>query len=418
MRRAAVVIMAFALPLACGTSKPSGTGTGAAGTGAAGATIDAGGDTGVVATSPFTDGTRLVARWYAFAGTTPLFAGITDLQEKTPCRFARASDGQLRCLPETLAPPADPPERWAAGTEQVGDDPTTRVRSHWITSADGGRFPNRFTGELYDAKAARACAPAARPGSEGLLTVCMPPSAWATGYDFADDRCKEPLAIKLTEAEMPALIVLADGTFHEVGAPFMGQLYSNQAPGGCGPSLPSAPFYVRAGALLPSDAVPAIEIAPRGTGRLALRMLEAEGVALGSVSFSDAFSPSTARPGPYVDSTLGLDCQPVWTADGEPRCLPSAATYVSGPSLQNFADPGCTQPVSNSRGLLVVLGPRDASGRSPALEVRRLDADVAPEAYRLYEDGICRSYPKGAGRRILDAVPLSTYALLEASLPP
>jgi hypothetical protein len=202
-----------------------------------------------------------------------------------------------------------------------------------------------------------------------------------------------------------------------VGEPFSGQVYSNAAPGGCAPGAGSGPFFVRVGAPLPADAVPLVDVVARGTGRLALRMLESESKRLAAVHFSDAYAPYGDATGPYRDSALGLSCQPVWTTDGEYRCLPGDAHYAAAAWINAFADPACTQRVINTSKLTaVILGARDASGRTPAIEVRRLDTSYTPTAYTL-TGSTCSENRRLTGRRLLDGVPLSTYARLDASSP-
>jgi hypothetical protein len=385
-----LVVVALVVALAasaCGNSPPQGPAAGPA----------------------FTDGTRLVARSYSFPGTEPLFIGVFDRQEMTPCSFRTARDGKLRCLPVYLDPALDDaPEQWVEGTEQPGDESTPRLRSHHVVSADGGRFPNRVSGELYDAQSSWGCSPVPRGKDQAQGVRCLPRYVSAPDFFFADASCSESLAMALG-AQSPMVAVLPNGALHAVGPAFTTSPFVKN--GTECTSTAAVEGLLRVGAPLPEDVVTGVEIAARGTGRLALRTLEKDGLALGTTSFVVGDVPTHVPTGPYVDHTLGIDCQPFGVLNGnEIRCLPSDAEYLPLGSIQNFADPGCTQPVVNTTRLTAVL-----TFRGFASEIRRL-GDYSQTAYTSSVDG-CRENARGTGRVVLDEVPATTFAKLDVQPP-
>lgn len=357
----------------------------------------------------FADGTRLLARSYSYPGTAPLFVGVYDQQAMSPCSFRIARDGKLRCMPGYVDPALDDaPEQWVEGTEQAGDEPTPRLRSHYVVSTDGGRFPNRVSGDLYDAQASWGCNPVPRGMDQPQGVRCLPRYVTAPEFFFADAACSESLAM-VFGGEKPVLAVLPDGALHAVGPAFTEPPFMKVGTG-CTATAPLEGL-LRVGAPLPEDAVAGVEIAARGTGRLALRTLESDGHALGVFRFSDDGTPKRVTTGPYVDHSLGVDCQPFGVLSGnEVRCLPTEAEHVLLGESQNFEDPACTKPVVNTTKSMAVL-----IFRGFATEVRRL-GDHSKTAYTMMADG-CREFIKGAGRVILDEVPMTTFAKLDVQPP-
>jgi hypothetical protein len=384
---------------ACGSTKPDGT-------------------AGTPAPLPaVVDGTRLVARMYSFPGTAPLFAGIHDLQKNEACAFARAGDGQIRCLPaDAKKATTAVPEEWVVGTEQADEQATGRLRSHWIVSADGGRFPNRLTGELYDTQAhrPRPCRPTTRPAGQPAETRCLSQHVLASGVDFADAACTMPLAENFAQAPSPAFVLMVkDGALHEVGPTWTGQAFSSLLPGGCGANGGVSSAFLSVGPPLAAGVVPNVDVVPRGAGRLALHTLESEGHALAAARFTDAGDQWYDLPaGPYLDNTLGIACKPVWTTAGEARCLPVDAEYT-GDQFLAYADPDCTKPVLNTSRSLAVVQTYDQSFNVLATEVRRLDPEFTDTAYEI-RAGLCFENRRLVGHRLREAVSLSTYARLDA----
>jgi hypothetical protein len=357
------------------------------------------------------DGTRLIARSYSFPGTEPLFVNVYDKEEKTACSFRTARDGKLRCMPEYVDPALDTtPEHWVEGTEQPGDEQTPRLRSNHVASADGGLFPNRVSGELYDAEGAWACNPVPRSKDQPFDARCLPHYAGGTGFFFADASCSEALAATYVVGDPPLMIVLPDGALHAAGGVFTASPFAKVG-ADCTALEQPVDGLVRVGAALPEDAVTPVEIAARGTGRLALRRLETGGHALGTVSFSERSVPGTGVKGPYRDNTLGIDCYPhgVLAGAGEVRCVPSDAEIIPTGSLMNYEDPACTRPVVNTTLLTVVM-----TFRGYVDKVHRL-GDYSKTAYT-WVGGSCTEYRKGTGRVLLEEVPITTYAKLEPTM--
>jgi hypothetical protein len=359
----------------------------------------------------YTDGTRLVARAYSFPGAEPLFVGVYDKEEKMACTFRTAGDGKLRCMPTYVDPALDAtPEHWVEGTEQPGDESTPRLRSHHVTSADGGRFPNRVSGELYDAQASWGCSPVVRDKDKPAEARCLPRYAGGTGFYFANPSCTEALAISYGPA--PSVTVMADGAVHAAGPAFTTAPFVKV---GTECTLLEQPMdgLIRVGAPLREDAVTNVEIAARGTGRLSVRKLETGGQPLATLLFSEESAPRTGLTAPYHDNTLGIDCYPhgILSDDGTGvRCLPADSEIIPEGSLPNaYSDPACTKMVINTTRKSLV-----ATFRAYVTRVLRL-GDYSETAYENTGDG-CRENRRLTGRVVLDEVPMTTYAELEPTM--
>lgn len=360
----------------------------------------------------FTDGTRLVARAYSFPGAEPLFVGVYDQEEKVACTFRTAHDGKLRCMPTYVDPALDStPEHWVEGFEQPGDESTPRLRSHHVASADGGSFPNRVSGELYDSQASWGCSPVARSKDQPSDARCLPRYAGGTGFYFANPGCTEALAISFGPA--PSVTVTADGAVHAAGAAFTTPPFVKV---GTECTLLEQPMdgLVRVGAPLQEDAVTDVEIATRGTGRLSVRSLETGGQPLATLLFSEESPPRTGLTAPYHDNTLGIDCYPHGILSDEGgsgvRCLPADSEIIPEGGLANaYADPACTKMVINTTRQTLV-----ATFRAYVTRVVRL-GEYSETAYEKTGDG-CRENRRLTGRVVLDEVPMTTYAALEPAM--
>src|SRR5207244_8438678 len=141
-----------------------------------------------------------------------------------------------------------------------------------------------------------------------------------------------------------------------LGELYQGPVYISLAMGGACNEFPSPanPFY-RIGTPLAVGAVAPIQLVPRGSGRLALQMIESEARSVAPLRHRDLSRPSSNVSGPYFDRQLGLLCQPAWMINGEARCAPVDALYQPATWLTAFADPACTQPVVAEKRPLAVL---------------------------------------------------------------
>jgi hypothetical protein len=358
----------------------------------------------------FTDGSRLVAQQFSFPGTAPLFAGIYDRQESVACQFRPASDGSLRCLPDAAA--GETPERWVSGVAMPGPATGLRLQRYEINSADGGRFPNWWNGELYDADAGEPCVASVRDEQvDGTgVGVCMPRSA-STGNFFADAACTEALAITPDTSPLPLLAVALDNQLYAIGEQWTGPMFLGLG-GSCTEFVPSGTRAFRTGASLPADTVPSLQIAPRGDGRLAVQIIEAQGVGLTTVRYQHLpFTPS-ATTGPYWDRDLGIACWPMPTVDHETLCAPADATVETRPDLLGFGDPACTQRVIGLDRAFAIFAMADP-GRALAFEVHRIAGPPTSTGYVVSDAG-CTEYPKGSGYPVGETVPLASFARLTA----
>ncbi len=385
-------------------------GAGTSGTGGGGAPINMGLD--------FRDGTRLVARTYSFTGTAPLFVGIYDRQEKVDCEFSRATDDKLRCLPLN-ATTLDPISRWQEGVAASGPDVSGRVALAEIHSADGGRFPNWITGEIYDTGSGKPCRAIARGDAASALSgSCLPPFASSTGAHFSDSRCTQPLA-SISGSEAPGVVIVGSLELHAVGEMFTGQAYLAPDQNACtkvsGEQMQLLRFF-QIGAALPADTFPPVAILPRGSGRLALRMVESETRTLAPAKYREPQVPTTGTP--YLDRDLGLLCRPAMTASGEARCFTSDVSFVVQDALR-FADDACTQPLLSGSGSAIVgmLRADAASGRVVVVGTYRSLPPLVPTALYALTGGVCAP-AAGAGHGAFyglgDAVPFDSFARLDA----
>ena len=385
-------------------------GAGTSGTGGGGAPINMGLD--------FRDGTRLVARTYSFTGTAPLFVGIYDRQEKVDCEFSRATDDKLRCLPLNAAT-LDPISRWQEGVAASGPDVSGRVALAQIHSADGGRFPNWITGEIYDTGSGKPCRAITRGDAASAQSgSCLPPFASSTGTYFSDSRCTQPLA-SISGSEAPGVVIVGSLELHAVGEMFTGQAYLAPDQNACtrvsGEQMQLLRFF-QIGAALPADTFPPVAILPRGSGRLALRMVESETRTLAPTKFREPPIPTTGTP--YLDRDLALLCRPAMTASGEARCFTSDVSFVVQDALR-FADDACTQPLLSGSGSAIVgmLRADAASGRVVVVGTYHSLPPLVPPALYALTGGVCTP-AAGAGHGAFyglgDAVPFDSFARLDA----
>lgn len=431
-----LALVAGALASACSGSRPAserGSGGGASGGAASGGGVSGGGASGsggaggalAVVTPPdatFTDGTRLVARTYAYPGTAPLFVGIYDRQEKVDCEYRLTTDGKLRCVPAktvgTVDPATVPPlERWQEGTEQPRRGSAGRLRQNQVVAADGSAFPSYVSGELFDDTTDEPCRPDTTRELDGTGTgACLPRHAANHGIIFADAQCTSPLAVAETPGPIPLLIATPAREVFALGDRFEGQTFIKLGPpatAACVDFPSNGSTYYRVGAALPVDTVAALRVVPVGSGRLRLRTVAIQNTGVTHVRHRMLSLPSGGE-GPYYDGDRGALCRPSRTTTGEVRCVPDSGDYLVEGALTNFADPQCTQPLTFLKvSAHVLMRSNAATGRYEVIEVRTVGDTMTPTAYSRMGGTECREYLKGAGYPIGDVIPLETFARLD-----
>jgi hypothetical protein len=364
----------------------------------------------------FTDGSRLVAQTFWSPGTVPLFVGIHDRDEGVACVFRPAVDGSLRCLPDDPAA-AETPERWVAGTQMPGPPAGRRLQRYEVYSADGGRFPDRLFGELYDADMGEPCGALLFDSQDGTTgAYCLPRHASVGGF-FADAGCSEPVATA-PEAGREPLLALALDTYqlHELGEPVTGRTFIKLAATCQAFPLTGMRIY-RLGAPLPNGAVANLTVVPRGDGRLRLQTLQYEGEDLTTVAYRHYPGSPSVASAPYRDPTFeypGLPCFPMLAVDGSTYCLPADAYVATRPDLLRFGDPACSHRVIPIRRYWAIFAAADPAG-AVAVEVHRADPRSSDTGYVLDSVG-CREDVKSAGYPVsADVTALDQFVRLVAT---
>jgi len=236
-----------------------------------------------------------------------------------------------------------------------------RVRLAEKVTPDGARFVDRLVDDRWN----MTCA--LQPGSTSGTVECRPPTAQSASPMFADDACTVPL-FGTAACQEAAFIAEGSASFFALGAPFTGTLYWRALQCDAretATTAPSGPRYYLKGAPLGADAVAPVHEGTVGTARFQLRGLMQDGggvapIPLGLFSYGGY---------PYFDSAAGEDCRPIWTSDGQVRCLPASVwgineTYFSDPECQRFIF-GCDKgPACDSQRVLRTK--RRADGRVDA----------------------------------------------------
>ncbi|MEI9954377.1 MAG: hypothetical protein WDO74_36765 [Pseudomonadota bacterium] len=266
-------------------------------------------------------------------------------------------------VPLQLKMIVDAPENWELGTERDGPRLTDRLHAVNVTMADGGGFVTGFVDERWKV----ACTLAR--GAAGV--ECRSPTASArSGTLFADDACMADL-VASEKCQEPGF-ELYDGAPRALGAPFTGAFFEHrpgapacQVAGTTDSASAGGILFFRKGAPLTvaETAAAPVRLGTLGTGRLRLRgLIDETGalLAIGAPTF-----PSGSYP--YFDSVANEDCQPLWTPDGQVRCVPVSVALLSP---GKFSDPDCKQaafPCNKAAACdtqRVAFGQRDAYGRT------------------------------------------------------
>jgi hypothetical protein len=360
----------------------------------------------------FANGGRLVARSLAFPGTVPLLVSVHDVARGVDCRFREAADGRVRCLPEDVG--AEPADAWVPGQVTLAER-SGRLTHHELRSDDGGRFRMADAGGFVDKKLDKPCFPG---GAQTPSSTCMPDAAMFAEV-FDDAGCQAPLALYLGSAMSEPVVAVKDKRPFAVGAKWAGTGVYQIVGGVCSPIEDPYPglrqYFI--GAALPDDALAAVAIVPRGSGRLALRIVEDDG---GAITTADVAGSRLEKV--YADRDLATDCAPMRTPDGAIRCV--GGVHVEQPSPL-FADSACVRHVVQLDG----DGPTDdivVSAWAPqgplaiALGIYRAGPSVTVDLpYRLYEmkEGACvTAYQKVGYRELGEATSWERFATLEERL--
>jgi hypothetical protein len=240
----------------------------------------------------------------------------------------------VRCVPAAtegvfVATEVVPPESWVAGDEADGARLSERLRVTDIATADGARFADHLIDDHWN----QACT------LEG--DRCWPPYVepnWA--FLFSDDKCTSPVFASPDRCVPPVLVRESGGRdLFALGPRWPGPIFRGTK--GCLPegsgNATDGPFTK--GGQLGADAVAGARIVEYGTGRL-------QGFGLRAVLDGEITSlPRTLLPYQrFRDATTGADCEPVWTREGEIRCLPVNTPNTLALGMPVFADAACTQP--------------------------------------------------------------------------
>jgi hypothetical protein len=278
-----------------------------------------------------------------------------------------------------------------------------------MVSADGGRFPSWWS--LYDSRYGAPCNPRFVASVDGTADGrCMPRhAAIINNLFFSDAGCTMPLALS-DGVEPPLMIADANERLFAVAGAWQGPVYSGSATA-CAEIVSSDLPLFSAGEQLAADAVVTLHLAPQGTGRLGVQMVEAEGERLTTIRFTEWIEPPLYGA-PYFDRELGQACRPVWTVAEEVRCVPADAVRAFE-NDELFLDAGCTERGINGVGLAVMLRQDPATGRELASEVRRLDDTRCSLGGYRREGDACEARVKGSVCPPGEVLPWTDYAKME-----
>jgi hypothetical protein len=296
----------------------------------------------------------------------------------TPCApldGVRGPDARTALAVETVVPP----ERWATGREVDGAVVGGRVRLRQIETADGARFDDH----LVDERWGKTCALETGWGP----VACWPPTLSDSTMEFTDDQCMSAPVSGGAWCEPPAFIGHNPANLHALGARWDGPVFERGK--GCfavaaavseaGADRAVGGYY-QLGPSLGADAVAVVEWRLEGAGRFRRRGLSADGGAF--LPLAEALTQSTGVA-PFHDIVTEADCSPVWTVEGDVRCVPASA-LVDPYTEATFTDPGCSKPAyfcfaSPCAGMPVVVMATDEHGERRAVSLRT--AEVVSAVY-------------------------------------
>jgi hypothetical protein len=203
----------------------------------------------------------------------------------------------------------------------------------WVREGDDGSWE---VVAFYDQARSVPCA-SFPPGYEPAMR-CLPSFNDATS-SFADEACETPAAeIGECEETTPAALGLAERSgdacsstttyrFFEIADEGEMPTFAKDLDGSC-VAYDTTPVRTRtAGAPIPAESFPALEIVEAGTARIHGKFYASEGKPM---------LPVQHFPGPWLDSTTGQACTPERFADGSIRCVTYAGLSPDATTAQSI----------------------------------------------------------------------------------
>jgi hypothetical protein len=292
-----------------------------------------------------------------------------------------------------------------------------RIRLHEVEAADGSRFQHALSDEHWQ----KPCQLSELRGS----LACMPDSIRDTTNFHVDMACEGESLWYAEACSDPAFIGLYD-ELYALGPTWEDTAFESSKT--CRESAFSpdsgARLYQR-GEELGEDALAAAEWFQAGTVRLELRGLRGEDeqlIVLSNWLFGDSVllydQPSTTAGPRYLDRETGVECAPVWTSDGEVRCVPSTV-QLEPFTYQMYVDASCSKPAflcasqEPCTGTDLIVWGSDSNGRKRALSRNAAVAVAGESVYGLMNDE-CVSSPY-SGTNLFESgevLPWDDYPLL------
>jgi hypothetical protein len=340
-----------------------------------------------------------VAQLVPLADATPLFFDTGTCQRSAAAANPVVPDlGQAQ---DYVIDEVIPPERYVSGKEVDGPLLAERLRVRQIEDGDGFRF----TQQLFDETWQKPCSLTALDA-----LGCMPSSLDDTTLFHVDAQCEGEQLWRSPACSEPAFIGNYSD-FYALGEVWAGPVFERGK--GCREWIvpgSSDEFYTR-GAALGNDAIATPAWAQAGSGRLQLRGLQGDDGEL--VVLSDALFDATTTPtirysgsAPrYYDTSIASGCRPVWTTQGDVRCVPDTA--IVDPYVYFFSvDAECDRPAlfcprgEGCVGVDVISMAYDENGEYRAVS-RNAGKAVAGDMVFGMQNGECR--PQGpAGVQFFD----------------
>jgi hypothetical protein len=318
--------------------------------------------------------------------------------------------GGTSCGPSMMGPLADQvdfvrdapldPKNYVSGELAPGALLGDRIRVQEIEAADGSRFQEA----LYDEHWQKPCKLSERRGS----LACLPASLDENTNYHVDAACEGESVWGVRACAEPAFIGQSSFELYALGEPWTGAVYEYGK--GCRevsfPPDNGARFYERGG-LLGDDAVAAVQWFQAGGGLLQRRGLRndtGELFGLDDRLFGDSGSlrgaPGRVVVPRYHDSETGVDCWPIWTSEGDVRCVPSTV-QIEPYSFEMYADAACSRPAYACFSQepcvgtdLIVMG-YDARGEYRGLSRHAAVAVQGDSIFSLQTGGCLASPPLG-----------------------
>lgn len=308
------------------------------------------------------------------------------------------------------------PADFVAGEVVAGALLGERIRLHEVEAADGSRFQHALSDEHWQ----KPCQLSELRGS----LACMPESIDDNTHFHVDMACEGESLWYAEACSDPTFIGKYD-ELYALGPTWEGLAFESSKT--CRESAFSresgARLYQR-GEQLGEDALAAAEWFHAGSGPLVLRGLRGEGdelIVLSNWLFGDSVlvreQPSTTAGPRYLDRETGVACAPVWTSDGEVRCVPSTA-QLEPYTYKMFVDASCSKPAflcatEPCVGTDMIVWGSDENGRQRALSRNAAIAVAGESVYGLMSDECVSSpFPNTTLFESGEELPWDDYPLL------